>query len=90
MLKMTKKTQGLTLTIVGILVIVIVAVLLGREKSGDVLAEEGSSFNAGNGKDVKYGANDKWITRRMSGVVLCNNDTFGDPIYGVKKRCLVA
>jgi len=87
---MTKKTQGLTLTIVGILVMVIVAAFFGREKSGDVLAEEGSSFDAGRGKDIKYGANDKWITRRMSGIVLCSNDTFGDPIYGVKKRCLVA
>jgi len=41
-------------------------------------------------KDVAYGAKGKWAYQRnVTDGISCDNDTFGDPISGVKKSCYI-
>jgi hypothetical protein len=43
---------------------------------------------SGSTASVWYGASNTWIMRnQVSGNIACNNDTFGDPFYGVIKSC---
>lgn len=38
---------------------------------------------------VRYGANNNVVERRVNGGgIACNNRTFGDPAYGIRKICL--
>ena len=39
---------------------------------------------------VAYGANNSWNVKYVTGTFTCNNATFGDPIVGTVKSCLVA
>lgn len=39
--------------------------------------------------DVYYGAKNKWVRKRASNGVACNNAVFGDPIHGVAKACFI-
>ena len=52
-------------------------------------AENGSCTVAGT-RQVRYGANGRYVVKTITGNVNCNNATFGDPIYGVVKFCEVA
>jgi len=53
-------------------------------------AREGQRCNFGGTKDVAYGANGQFYYRYMvSGGIDCNNNVFGDPIYGVTKACYI-
>ena len=36
---------------------------------------------------VRYGANNTYVTKSLTGPVACNNTTFGDPTPGVVKSC---
>jgi hypothetical protein len=36
---------------------------------------------------VRYGANDHWAVKTVTGSISCGNATFGDPIYGTLKHC---
>ena len=38
---------------------------------------------------VSYGADNRWVTKRLRGPVQCNNRTFGDPARGSAKSCFV-
>ncbi|WP_143684431.1 hypothetical protein [Variovorax sp. KK3] len=52
------------------------------------VAEEGKSFKLSSSTAVQYGANSSWLTKQLSGTVVCNNATFGrDPIEYVAKAC---
>ena len=38
---------------------------------------------------VTYGYDHTWSEHRVAnGKIVCANDVFGDPLYGVKKKCL--
>ncbi len=50
--------------------------------------ENGVCRFQGNGT-VYYGARNRWATRGANGVLTCNNQTFGDPLPGVRKSCFV-
>jgi hypothetical protein len=41
--------------------------------------------------DIAYGADGQfnYLYNQSSGSIGCNNSTFGDPIYGVRKACYV-
>jgi chitodextrinase len=53
-------------------------------------AEEGGQCAFSGIGDVRYGANGVWTNpRSFSGGVPCTNRVFGDPLYGVPKRCEV-
>lgn len=39
---------------------------------------------------VRYGANNSWVTKTATGSIACNNAVFGDPIGGVAKSCQYA
>jgi hypothetical protein len=52
-------------------------------------AREGSTCNFTGAKLVRYGAS-KWVYGSFANGVECNVGTFGDPDYGVNKRCQVA
>lgn len=44
-------------------------------------------------RTVRYGAKSSWVTRQIAssrGGVQCSNAVFGDPLYGVVKRCELA
>ena len=53
-------------------------------------ANEGARCNFNGKRTVRYGANDKFVTREFKNGVDCNNQTFGDPIEGIGKICEVA
>jgi hypothetical protein len=36
---------------------------------------------------VRYGANGRYVTLRVTGGVPCSNNVFGDPVAGVVKHC---
>lgn len=53
-------------------------------------ADEGQRCNFSGTKDVFYGAQGKnTYVYSVTGGIDCNNNTFGDPIPGVAKRCFV-
>ena len=47
---------------------------------------EGETVNVAQDTKVRYGANGKFAEKTMSGNVGINNGTFGDPIYGTRKK----
>jgi len=53
-------------------------------------ANENGPCNATGMNVVAYGANNSWNVKTVTGAFTCNNATFGDPIYGTVKSCLVA
>lgn len=52
-----------------------------------VCASEGSVCSFNGVKEVRYGANGKYVTKQAKNSIACNNATFGDPIVGVAKSC---
>jgi PA14 domain-containing protein/glycosyl hydrolase family 16 len=38
-------------------------------------------------KEVRYGANGTYYFRRATDGIMCNNATFGDPLFGTRKWC---
>jgi len=53
-------------------------------------APENGPCNATGMNVVAYDANNSWNVKTVTGAFTCNNATFGDPIYGTVKSCLVA
>ncbi|SIQ86459.1 Galactose oxidase, central domain [Rhizobium sp. RU20A] len=53
-------------------------------------ANENQQCQVNGTQTVRYGANGTFVTRSVTNSVACNNATFGDPVYGVVKRCEVA
>ena len=53
-------------------------------------AHENNIFKVPKKSIVKYGANGKYVYKRMSGKIDCNNITFGDPQLDGKKKCYFA
>ncbi|MEJ7687549.1 MAG: hypothetical protein WKG52_11430, partial [Variovorax sp.] len=54
------------------------------------MAGENGAFTLAAASVVKYGANDTYATRTMSGTVKCDNATFGgDPAPFIAKECYV-
>jgi ankyrin repeat protein len=53
-------------------------------------SDEGQRCNFSGTTDIAYGANGQFYYRYgMTGGVECNNDTFNDPIDGVRKACYI-
>lgn len=53
-------------------------------------ATEGQRCSFTGTRNVRYGANGVWATKQVTasnGGVMCSNDVFGDPIWGVGKSC---
>jgi hypothetical protein len=50
-------------------------------------ASEGETCTVTGATQVRYGANNTFVTRTFDTSVPCSNDTFGDPIVGVPKKC---
>lgn len=62
----------------------------GNSDSWEFCAHEGQRcyFAFEGRKDVAYGANGKYhYKNRVNSSIMCNNETFDDPIYGVSKAC---
>jgi hypothetical protein len=54
------------------------------------LAQESESFSVKGSKKVRYGADTRWVKRRVTGDGACSNAFFGrDPAAGVRKTCEV-
>jgi hypothetical protein len=53
-------------------------------------ADEGGRCNFNGVRTVRYGANDRFVTREFKNGVDCGNPVFGDPIPGLSKYCEVA
>jgi len=52
------------------------------------VAQEDASFTVPTNTVVRYGLNNSWIQKTVSGTATCSNTFFGsDPIYGVDKVC---
>lgn len=50
-------------------------------------ATEGETCSFSGTRQVRYGQNETWITKTLTGPVSCSNATFGDPLVGVSKVC---
>jgi hypothetical protein len=50
-------------------------------------AGEGGSCSFPGTRQVRYGANGAYSFRTATGSIACDNGTFGDPAYGVRKSC---
>ena len=48
---------------------------------------EGGTCSFSGTHQVRYGANGVYATKSATGAIGCNNDVFGDPVYGVVKSC---
>jgi hypothetical protein len=53
-------------------------------------ANEGGYCSFTGTRVVRYGAQGKYVTKTLTGGTPCNNDVFGDPVYGVAKTCELA
>jgi hypothetical protein len=54
------------------------------------LATERESFAVNGMQTVRYGLNDNWVVKTVTGSGVCSNEYFGaDPIFGIDKRCEV-
>lgn len=54
------------------------------------VASEGGSFSTSGSQNVRYGAGNKWVQQKRSGMVACSNASFGrDPAVGKAKQCQV-
>lgn len=62
---------------------------LARSPKGQQCAMEGQTCSFQGQAVVYYGHGQRWVMRRLQGPVACNNQTFGDPVVGTKKRCMV-
>src|SRR5690606_17355021 len=50
-------------------------------------ADENQTCSFSGTRNVAYGANGKFNYKTGTGSIACNNNTFGDPIYGTAKTC---
>lgn len=53
-------------------------------------AGEGMTCSFSGTKQVRYGANGSYAYKTATGAIACNNNTFGDPAFGVVKSCEVS
>jgi uncharacterized protein (DUF1800 family) len=53
-------------------------------------AVEGQTCTFAGTRKVAFGAAGKFAVRSLSGRAACNTSVFGDPIFGIAKRCYVA
>ena len=60
-----------------------------REPNWTICSEEGGTCDFQGEHNVRYGANDSYVVKRVTGPVACVNVVFSDPIYGVIKSCYV-
>jgi parallel beta-helix repeat protein len=50
-------------------------------------ASENSPCNFSGTKEVRYGTNGVYVSQIFTNGVSCNNNVFGDPVYGFVKQC---
>lgn len=50
-------------------------------------ATEGGTCSFSGTKQVRYGLNQTWVVKTLTGPVSCSNSTFGDPLQGTVKVC---
>jgi hypothetical protein len=53
-------------------------------------AVEGGTCTVPGTRQVRYGANNTYAYRTVTGTVACNNSVWGDPLFGVVKACAYA
>jgi hypothetical protein len=56
---------------------------------GDKCADQNAVCRFDGEGTVFYGADDRWVSRTVTGVTECTNRVFGDPAPGVRKTCYV-
>lgn len=59
----------------------------GAESS--VCAQEGGFCSFDGTREVKYGADGRYVVKALDGGTPCTNDVFGDPAWGIRKACAV-
>jgi hypothetical protein len=60
----------------------------GRRSSSWVYcAAEGATCTVPSQRLVRYGASGAYFFRKVSGSISCSNGMWGDPVYGVAKKC---
>lgn len=52
-------------------------------------AKEGGYCKFTGRQKIKFGANGEFFYRTLEDGAYCNNEVFGDPIYGTKKDCYI-
>ncbi len=50
-------------------------------------ADEGDDCTFPGTKTIRYGESGYYVTQILTNSTPCDNDTFGDPIYGTYKHC---
>lgn len=50
-------------------------------------ADEGQLCQFTGESDIRYGQNDRYVYKKATDSVACNNSEFGDPIFGTLKSC---
>lgn len=60
-----------------------------RRSGWQVCAREGQFCEFNGAATVRYGVPGRYATRRAFNGIECSNEAFGDPAYGVRKRCEV-
>lgn len=60
-----------------------------EDKTWILCASERGYCDFSGTSQVRYGANDIWVTGTYTDGVPCNNSIFGDPVWGVGKACYV-
>jgi hypothetical protein len=50
-------------------------------------ANEGGTCNVSGTAEVRYGTATQYVTKTVTGSVVCSNSVFGDPAYGQVKTC---
>jgi uncharacterized protein (DUF1800 family) len=53
-------------------------------------ATEGGNCSVPSTRQVRYGANTTYAYKTVTGSIGCNNDVWGDPLFGVLKSCAYA
>lgn len=57
------------------------------DKSWTFCADENQQCHFNGTREVRYGTNDSYFSKFLSGGTFCTNNVFGDPVFGVKKYC---
>jgi hypothetical protein len=53
-------------------------------------AAEGGTCSFSGTQQVRYGANNSYVTKTFTGSAVCNNSNFGDPAPGYAKSCAIS
>jgi len=67
------------------------ALAIAPPDTWEKVARQGFAFVVDGAREARYGANDCWVSKTVSGLAACTSEFFGaNPIRGVDKACWVA